>query len=157
MPLSYPLLVCPIILSNVKLDVVPATTGIETVDTYTIPAGTFAVDGDAVEIEWLFQQTVANNSMITIECPTGVGLLADTRNVICDRLVIVRFERVTSTSLRRQVRYLYSTGAIYNPAIAANIADATAAIINRARLTNSVAAGDCRAISRRVIKYPVVN
>lgn len=146
----------PVLLSHAKLDVTPGTTSIETVDTYTIPAGTFARDGDAVEIEWLFQQTVANACTVTIEFPSGVGMLADARSNVADRLVKLRIERVSATVVRRQMQYLYGTGVIYNPAIPANLADATVAMAGVAKLTNGTAATDMKAVSRRVTYFPAV-
>lgn len=157
MPLRESRLRAPVVMSQAKLDVAPSGTSIETVDTHTVPAGTLGRDGDAVEIEWLFAQGVANACTITIEIPSGTGLLADARSAVCDRTVIVRIERVNATTVRRHMRYLYGTGTWYNPAaVVAGIADATAAISCLARLTNGTAATDCKAVSRRVTYFPAV-
>lgn len=146
----------PRLLSHIKLNVAPSGTSIETVDTYTLPGGTLAADGDAVEIEWLFQQVVANACTLVVEVPTGAGLLNDARAQACDRWCKVRIERITATSVRRQLVYMYGTGVVYNPAVLANIANATAAFDSRVRLTNAVAATDMKAVSRRVTYFPAV-
>lgn len=146
----------PVVVSNIKLDVIPSSTSIETMDTYTIPAGAFAADGDQVEILWGFEQSAANSCTITVESPSGVALLADARSTVCDRFVSILYERVSATKLRRHMRYLYGTSVWYVPAKLTDIANATAAVTALVKLTNATAASNCRVVSRRVTYYPAV-
>ena len=146
----------PLTLSQAYIGFVPSGTTQETADSYTIPANTFGTNGDCVEIEWIFQQTVANSCTIAIDTAAQTHM-SDARSTVCDRSVLLKIERVNSTTVRRHMRYLYGTSTIYNPAvITAGVTDALATLLCEAKVTNSVAAGDMRLISRRVVFYPAV-
>lgn len=144
-------------LGKVFLNLSPSGTSIETVDHYTLPANTLLADGDIAAVAWRVQQTVANACTITVDCPSnGVTLLADARSTACDRRIWLLLERISSTTVRKCLTYLYGTGTWYDPAPqTAGISNALSAIDCYLRFTNGTANTDMKVLSREVFYYPV--
>jgi hypothetical protein len=135
------------------------TTGtlIETVETTTIAAGTFAQDGDAYEIGYLFDQVAANACTVTIASPDGGNILADSRSTADDRTALVRLIRQSATTLRVELHYVYGQGTVYNPpSVIDTVADVTAAQTVVVKLTTPTALGNIVLVSRTTQRLPAV-
>lgn len=140
-----------------KFNTAPSGTSIETMDSVVIPAGTLRNDGDVYSIEWRTKRANANSCTITVDCPPGTSLLADARAIDNDTIVWLEVERVTSTTVRKRLRYHYGGSTWYAPKPAgAGITDATAAITANIQFTNATAAGDMTLVSRTEAYIPAV-